>query len=94
MRWFYYFVAVVATALACLLWLFVFGRFSGASSVPDVGPVVFLPVVPAGQLPVPPRLRPADSVCVGGRFVRERRTAEGYAYDVEVRIGGKVVRCR
>lgn len=96
MRWVYYAVALLATVLAGLLWLFVFGQFRPAGSVPalPLAPASVVLLVPSGQLPVPPRLRPAGASCARGRFVRERRTEEGYAYDVEVRIDGKVVPCR
>lgn len=74
MRWVYYFVAVVATALACLLWLFVFGRFSGASSVPSAAPVTAsLPVVPVLR-PAPASTAPSDErfMCVAGYVARQR----------------------
>lgn len=57
MRWVYYGISVVATALACLLWLFVFGVLPRAGSVPAAAPVVAAPL--PGRLPVPPKLRPA-----------------------------------
>ena len=69
MRWFYYGVAIAATALACLLWLFVFGLWPAASSVP--APAVARPVASAGLLPVPPVLRPAVAGSVSGS-TRER----------------------
>ena len=69
MRWFYYGVAIAATALACLLWLFVFGVWPGASLVP--APAVARPVASAGLLPVPPVLRPAAAGSVSGP-ARER----------------------
>jgi hypothetical protein len=99
MRWVYYRAAVVATAFACLLWLVVIGAWTSARSVPLPAPVGRIAppgvlVVPLGCLPVPPKLRPVGAVCVGGRFVRERGTEEGYAYDIEVRVDGKVVPCR
>lgn len=62
MRWFYYGVAIAATALACLLWLLVFGVWPGASLVP--APAVARPVASAGLLPVPPVLRPAAAVSI------------------------------
>ena len=64
MRWFYYGVAIAATALACLLWLFVFGLWPAASSVP--APVVVRVPVVSASLPVPPVLRPAVAVSVSG----------------------------
>ena len=59
MRWFYYGVALVATALSALLWLFVLGGSGVASSVPADLPV------PA-SIPVAPELRPAPAVSVAG----------------------------
>lgn len=55
MRWFLYFVAVVATVAACFLWLVVFAELRGASSGPRPG-------LSSGVLPLVPRLRPADPV--------------------------------
>jgi len=54
MRWFYYGVAIAATALACLLWLLVFGVWPRASLVPATA--VARPVASAGLLPVPARV--------------------------------------
>lgn len=64
MRWVYYGVALAATALACLLWLFVFGLWPAPSSVP--APAVVRPAASAGLLPVPPVLRPAAAGSVSG----------------------------
>jgi hypothetical protein len=57
MRWVYYGVALAATALACVLWLFVFGVLPRASSVP--APAVTGATVVSASLPVPAVLRPA-----------------------------------
>jgi len=101
MRRFYYGVAIAATALACLLWLFVFGVWPGASSVP--APSVLRPVASVGWLPVPPRLRPADPVRAilfqdmqSGRAVCD--AAEFYARQagaqtVRVLVDGRPVPC-
>ena len=89
MRWVYYAVALLATVLAGLLWLFVFGQFRPAGSVP--APV-------AASLPVVPVLRPAPPATVGGE--RERffcvagYVARQTGNSVEtLLVGNKPVRC-
>lgn len=59
MRWFYYGVALVATALSALLWFFVLGGSGVAPSVPEASPL-------SASIPVAPALRPALAVSVAG----------------------------
>lgn len=105
MHWVYYGVAAVATVLACLLWLFVFGVLPRAGSVPAPAPVAV--PVPPGRLPVPPKLRPADetrailfrdlqagrAVCVGGFYARQALDPGGVSYAVQIWVDGRRVPC-
>lgn len=79
MRWIYYGVAVVATVLAVLLWLFVFGQFRDAGSVP--APTML--AAPPGWLPVVPVLRSVDRGVVEGCWhgFRARRWVDARAVE-------------
>lgn len=81
MRWFFYGVALFATLLAGLLWLFVFSQFRFARSVPVAAPVSV--AAPPGRLPVAPVLRPLDRGAVEGcwRGYRARRWVDAQAVE-------------
>lgn len=66
--WRWYLVALVATVLACCLWLVVFSELRDSSSLPREGSRVVAPQVLAspGRLPVVPVLRPAVVSSVSG----------------------------
>lgn len=59
MRWVYYACALLATLLACALWLVVFSELRDS---PSRSSEVVTTTFTSGVLPVPPRIRPADPV--------------------------------